>query len=227
MRRSEEGNHGCESCQTQWPPVTCPPRRLLLTPRWRRPGPGPLLRHLLGDRHDPVLRRRTVCRWPQRRLWGIGGPPGRRKSCGHAEGSPGRWARMLPAAQTILAATCAWDHQLCRSSTPESQDRGGRWSFGWPERCPRPRLRPTCSHCRAEVCQCRVGESQRAAPPPPPANAGERTARVVQGNGFHPTPPSFRGKLRRTPMGRQRRPEPKSPDQRVESAGASEQGAGD
>lgn len=174
----------CESCQTL-PPVTCPPRRLLLAPRGRCPGPGPLLRHLLGDRHDPVFKRCIDCPWPQRRLWG--GPPGRRKSCGHAEGSPGRWACATPAAQAILTATCAWDHQLCRSSAPEPQIEAsfrvaGTWS-------PRPRLRPTCSHCRAEACQRRVGESQRTAPPPPTANAGEPTARVVPDNGFHPTHP--------------------------------------
>lgn len=37
------------------PPVTCPPGGLLSAPRGRRLGPGPLLGHLLGDRHDPGL----------------------------------------------------------------------------------------------------------------------------------------------------------------------------
>lgn len=35
------------------PPVTCPPRGLLSVPGGGRPGTGPLLWHLLGDRHDP------------------------------------------------------------------------------------------------------------------------------------------------------------------------------
>lgn len=43
-----------ESCPAL-PPVTCPPRGLLAAPGGGRPGPGPLLGHLLGDRHDPSL----------------------------------------------------------------------------------------------------------------------------------------------------------------------------
>lgn len=184
MRRSQGvKSRMCKSCRTL-PPVTCPPRRLLLAPRRRRPGPGPLLGHLLGDRHDPVLRRRTVCPWPQRRL--RGGPPGRREELRPRRGEP----RPLG-----VRATRSPSHPRghLRLGPPALQELHSRVSGRAVElrvagtQCPRPRLRPTCSHCRAEACQRRVGESQRAAPPSPPANAGEPTARVVQGNGFHPT----------------------------------------
>ena len=53
-------------------PVTCPPRGLLSAPGGGRPGPGPLLGHLLGDRHDPGLNggragSLSVCPRPQQR----------------------------------------------------------------------------------------------------------------------------------------------------------------
>lgn len=84
-------------------PVTCPPRGLLSAPGGVRPGPGPLLGHLLGDRHDPGLNggragSLSVCPRPQQRR--RGGPPGRRRS-------PGRRARAPPAAPAIPATATA------------------------------------------------------------------------------------------------------------------------
>lgn len=63
MWRSEGGNYRFVRAARLCLPVTCPPRRLLLAPRGRCPGPGPLLGYLLGDRHDPVFKRRIDCPW--------------------------------------------------------------------------------------------------------------------------------------------------------------------
>lgn len=51
--RGGRGELWARESRQSLPPVTCPPRGLLSAPGGGRPGPGPLLRHLLGDCHDP------------------------------------------------------------------------------------------------------------------------------------------------------------------------------
>lgn len=173
-------------------PVTCPPRGLLAAPGGGRPGPGPLLGHLLGDSHDaggsggggPG----RVGPGAQRRRWG--GPPGRRRSCGRSEGSPGRRARSPAAAPAMLSASFTRD--AARSMTPPPPPARAPpppGELSGPRRAPRPARPPP----RPQGRRPPVPRRRKRRPPRPPARPGQcgrGDGRVVRGNrGFGPTPP--------------------------------------
>lgn len=197
----EEGGklRAWESCQSL-PPVTCPPRGLLSAPGGGSPGPGPgpLLGHLLGDRHDPSLSGGragclSVCPRPQRLRWG--GPPGRHRSCGSSEWSPGRVARAPPAAPAILpAARTQRRRVLCCATAAPDVPRGRQRALSGPGHDlhslgSAPARSPDCRG--SSLPARRVGESQHGVPPPSARPMRVRGLPALSGaTAFIPPPPT-------------------------------------
>lgn len=130
----------------------------------------------------------------QWRRWG--GPPGRRRSCGRSEGSPGRRARTPTAAPAILPASLARGRRALNDAAAAGPDGPADTGAEWSRAARTPRLRPA-SGPQGSRPQRRVGETLRPARSPS-GQCGRGDDRVVGGNRSGPTPA-------RPPAGKERR----------------------
>lgn len=147
-------------------PVTCPPRGLLSAPGGGRPGPGPLLWHLLGDCHDPGWSGggRPGCR----SVLGLSGADGAAPLGGAGAAAAQRGARAVgraPQLQPQPFSRPPSPGDAARSITPPLPARTPQRhrAPSGPEPSARPGLRPRPLRPQGSRRQRRVGE--RRAPP--------------------------------------------------------------